>query len=170
MLNPLGGLGRHLVDALPPHLKVRPATPFDAISLARNIRPADGAEIMAWGYSPENGTALSVALADDVWAVEGAEGVIALFGCREIEPGVGQPWLLIGTPMLRHPKAILTFGKAMVARWNAHWPLLVTWSWIAHERHHAWLRKLGFTPVQIVPTGATSALCYEFVRINPHGP
>lgn len=169
MLDPLSGLGSDLVRALPAHLTLRPAVPFDALSLRLHIRPADGAEIMAWGYTPEDGLATSIALADEVWAVEEAGSVIALFGCREVDEGAGHPWLLISSRATKYRKALLVMARKFIARWNQRWPLLVTWSWIAHAGHHSWLRHLGFTPINITPAGATSALCYEFVRINPDG-
>lgn len=169
MLHPLPGLGRDLHDALPTHLKVRPANPFDALSLARHVRPADGAEILAWGMSPVEGISVSIARAAEVWAVVDGDETVALFGCREEAPGVGHPWLLCGAPVMPHRKTILRFGKGMIERWGRRWPLLVTWSWLGNPPHHRWLAHLGFTPVNIIPAGVLGALTYEFVRITPHG-
>lgn len=168
MLDPLRGLGGDLHAALPAHLTIRSATTFDAFSLARHLRPEDSAEILAWGCTPTDGIALSIAQAHEAWVVVEAGAPVGVWGCRTEAPGVGHPWLLTGTPLLRYPRRLLQFGKAMIARWHEQHPLLVTWSWLGNPGHHRWLHHLGFTPINISPVGASQALAYEFVRIK-HG-
>jgi hypothetical protein len=113
-----------------------------------------------------DGIAVSIAAADEVWAVEDASGAaLGVWGCREEAPGVGHPWLLTGAPLLRHPRSLLTFGKAMIERWHRRWPLLVTWSWLGNPGHHRWLGHLGFAPVNIIPLGESQMLTYEFLRL-----
>lgn len=148
-------------------MSIRPASPADALAIAPHMREDDSAELFAiLGEHPVIAVAYALHMADDAWALERDGEVVGLFGCREIEPGVGQPWLMIARPILAHRKALLRCGRAVIARWHRRWPLLVNWSWCGSAPHHRLLKHLGFTFINIQQIGPLGSLAYEHVRIR----
>lgn len=90
-----------------PH--VVPARAIHIRHIARNMRPADEAEVRALGRSPFAAMVVSLRRSQRAWTIIADGKAVGMFGVGDVNilAGVGSPWML-GTPALeRHATIFL---------------------------------------------------------------
>lgn len=144
-------------------ISVVPATLAHAKAI--HLRDGDRREIEAFGLSPHEGLARS--LARSVWAdayLAGGE-VAALVGLA-LQPllgGVAMPWLLTGRPVDRHRKAFLRLTQDRTRQMLAEHGTLVAEVHAEYREAVRWLVWLGFTLAPPRPLGLQGALFHRAV-------
>lgn len=153
-------------------IQYRDATQSDFVAMLHDIREADAKEWqMASGSTPEehayNGT----------WQVtqdppktrtrvaEDADGPLLLYGVNPGPvPSLGWVWLIACN---RAEKHVIEFHRA----WDAEVALLhdaymdlVTASWVGNQKHHLWLKWIGFEALDVPrPAGPYGALFQPYI-------
>lgn len=124
------------------------------------LRPGDARELKALGITMPEAFMFSTArpiwaetylIDGEVAAMVGLSARLSLLGDR------GEPWLLTGLPVDRHPKTFLRETRAGVARMRAQFPVLANWVHAEYRQAIRWLRWLGFDigpPQPLPPYGA----------------
>jgi hypothetical protein len=132
--------------------------PTTAEHVARlELRPADAAEVAAFGMTREE--ALHDSVARSIWSetylVDGVPAAIVGLGRSALVGGHGVPWMLASPICERYRKLLLLEGRRQVARMRAEAPPLVNYVHAVNYRAIRWLRWLGFTlePAQRLARG-----------------
>lgn len=122
------------------------ARPEDIPALVADARPQDVAEMQALGTDYE--AALRQSLAISTWAVTGCvdDVPVCMFGVApgSVLGGVGIPWMLGTTEIVKHEKAFLRRCRGIVDAMLRSYPALLN---IVDERNTVakrWLTWLGF--------------------------
>jgi hypothetical protein len=131
----------------------RRATLADADALALTIRPADAAEVEAWGLTPREALRHSVSgsLLACTTTFDGA--VAAMWGVAPGKSWMGGSalggtrcaWLLTGLLVEAHPFTFHREAKAIAKTLIELWGPLANAVDVRHERSLAWLQRLGGT-------------------------
>jgi hypothetical protein len=142
-------------------IEIVPATPAHAERI--ELRDGDRREIEAFGLSPREGLALS--LARSIWADAYLIGneVAALVGLA-VQPLVGgtaMPWLLTGRPVDRHRRAFLRLTRARTQQMLAEHGMLVAEVHADYREAVRWLAWLGFMLAPARPLGPRGALFHR---------
>jgi hypothetical protein len=118
-----------------------------ALEVARNIRESDSAELAALGISDvEARLRWALNIPGDVRAVLNRDGLaVAIFGCAEISPGVGSPWMLCAKGIQSARRFIMKHGKRRVEAWRKRWPVLRNATYAGNRMHHRFIEHCGFT-------------------------
>lgn len=128
---------------------LRPATAYDAMSLAPRLREQDLEEI-AHGSGAEPLSVLKNALRTSTFsqAITTDSGlVVALWGVVPLSDRQGSIWML-GAPEIEQVSLpFLRACRPSVDAMHAEFPELLCASWHRNELHHRWLRWLGFEQV-----------------------
>lgn len=142
-------------------IEVVPATLAHARAI--ELRDGDRREIEAFGLSPGEGLARS--LARSVWAdAYLAGGEVAALAGLAMQPllgGVAMPWLLTGRPVDRHRKAFLRLTRDRTHRMLADHGTLVAEVHAEYREAVRWLAWLGFTLAPPRPLGPVGALFHQ---------
>lgn len=126
-------------------VEIVPATIEHARAIV--LRPGDARELAALGQTTAEAFAFSTArpiwaetylIDGEVAAMVGLSVHLSLLGDR------GEPWLLTGLPVDRHPKLFLRETRAGVARMREQFPVLANWVHAEYHQAIRWLRWLGF--------------------------
>lgn len=150
---------------------IRPASHADLRELARNLTPADAAEVYAaTGTDPL--LALPASWNPDFNTVVGGlmktGEVAAGWGVDPVpgQPDVGLVWMLV-TPVVEAEPA--TFVPALKRTWgqlHQRYPILTNYADARNERHLRLLRWLGCSFIREVPLGPFSVPFVEFVSVR----
>lgn len=114
--------------------------------LARNISPADRAEIEAFDYTPYDAIESSVHGSIEAFAWEINGRVACLFGvCQSLDVlGPVHPWMLT-TPLLRSDwRFFARSSKRVVEAWAERYPHMKNYVDARHTVAIHWLKWLGF--------------------------
>lgn len=117
--------------------------------------------------TPVDALAWSVAASrEPMAAVDGAGGVIALFGVGRdpSDPAVGGPWLLGTDAMAARPLETMRLAKSELPRLAEGFDLLVNRADARNRLHLGWVRALGFVCLRAAPQGPERRLFVEFAR------
>ncbi len=120
--------------------------------LARNMRPADVAEVWAAAHhSPKTAIQISIQGSRDPKAVLYNGKVLCIFGVAEgwaaglgALSTTGMPWMLTSHAIRGHRKMFLQATRREVQFMRAQYPLLVNYVDARHAEAIRWLRWLGF--------------------------
>lgn len=140
-----------------------PATEAGAMVLARRLRAADKAEVMAQGLTPEE--ALLGSLRGSLWARMALLGgrPFCMWGVEaaSLIGGVGYPWLL-GSPLLdRFPRDFLRESRAGLAEMLETFERLEVFVDARYGKTARWMRWLGFVSGDPVFFGDVPFLPFE---------
>lgn len=84
-------------------------------------------------------------LKGDVRAVLDPQGrAVALFGCVEVGPGQGAPWMLCAKGIRGARRFIVKHGARRVAAWLKRWPRLRNATHAGNTLHHRFIEHCGF--------------------------
>ena len=123
---------------------VVPATLAHADALS--LRPGDAREIEAFGLTPRE--ALARSLARSIWAdaylVDGEVAALMGMTLSTLLGGVAMPWLLTGHAVDRHRKAFLRLTRARIGQMLAEHGTLVAEVHAEYREALRWLAWLGF--------------------------
>lgn len=145
-----------------------PATPDAVRAVARNLRPADLAEIQAvHGREVDPALLLRMSVQVSVEPLVAMAGgqPIAVLGCAPsgtLLAGFGSPWLL-GTPASAgHPRAFVSAGRRLCGQWLARHGLLLNRVDARNTASLRWLERIGFTIHKPTPYGAEGRPFHPF--------
>ncbi len=147
-------------------LSVRLSLPEDAIKLAPRLRQADLREIQAMsGLPPEV-----------VLEAGRTEGVECFTACTEVAPvamfGVGAGgtvWLLGSDEIVTYKTDMFRLTGPYLDLFHMHFPVLWNLVDARNAVHIRWLRRFGFSLINLHPSvGIEARPFYEFVRIPPN--
>jgi len=130
---------------------VRPATIWDCIALAKNIRPEDREEVLiASGQAPLPGLLHSVRhFPKSTWAVADPS-LCAMFGVSPYDPDptIGVPWLLATPQLLQHKRQLFVESPRYVEELGRGYRLLANFVYERNKKHMRWLEWAGFKLTQ----------------------
>jgi hypothetical protein len=129
-------------------LTIEPATVALAMGMAPMMREADVAEVRAAGnLSPQEALEASVRWSSQSYAARFDGELACIFGVgyASFLSGVGIPWLLGTSLLLRYPHAFHRASQAFVAAWLEEFTSLEQMVDVRNVRSLRWLRHLGFT-------------------------
>jgi hypothetical protein len=138
-------------------IEIRPATVFDAVQLAPNLRAADREEVEALsGRDPMDVLVASVEQSSSAWAGLANGNLVCLFGVvpATLIGVTGVPWLLGSNDVCAYSRQFLRRNRAYVHEMLQEYPILRN---VVDERNSVsirWLRWLGFTMGAPTPMGA----------------
>jgi hypothetical protein len=123
------------------------AKPEHVLSVSRDLRDSDRLELAAWGISDvEARLNWALTIPGDARAVLNAQGTpVAIFGCAEIAPGVGSPWMLCARGINSAGRFIVRHGARRVAAWAKRWPKMQNATHAANRLHHRFIEHCGFS-------------------------
>jgi hypothetical protein len=122
------------------------AKPEHALEVANNLRDSDRAELAALGITdPVKRLQWALTIPGDVRAVLNSDGeAVAIFGCAELAPGVGAPWMLCARGIRSAGRFIVKHGARRVRAWRKRWPELRNATHADNTMHHRFIEKCGF--------------------------
>lgn len=130
------------------------ATKAHARALARVMRAADKAEVMAsGGYLPEAALRRSMNLSHASWAVMVGDEILCIFGVIPQPDGSGIAWLLSSTLVDTHPLTFWRESKKVIEILRHHYPALRNMVDARYAQAVAWLKRLGFEVGEARPFG-----------------
>ena len=126
-----------------------PAEPVHAVRLARNLNPADRAEIeAASGADPYLVILNGMRVSPDTRTGLADGKVVCMFGCvppRSLFQYAATPWLL-GTPLIKkHARRFLLESRVYFEQMKQQHKLLVNYVDVRHTDAQRWLSWMGFT-------------------------
>jgi hypothetical protein len=144
----------------------RPAVLADAALLARDLRPADRAEVIAAsGPDVLRTVRAAVHLSTDAWVAEKNGELIALFGIAPVSlmGGIGSIWFL-GTPVVDQLGRSLTrFAREYLRLVLAtEYTVLMNYVDARNAKSVRWLQRLGFTLHAAEPYGVAGLPFHKF--------
>ena len=128
-----------------PEIVVAPTTAEHVARL--ELRPADAAEVAAFGLTRDEALQDSVARSiwSETWLVDGVPAAIVGLGRSALIGGHGVPWMLTGPACDRHRKRFLIESRRQVERMHREAAPLINYVHAEHRRAIRWLEWLGFT-------------------------
>lgn len=146
-------------------VQITPAGPADIDELAAALRPADAAEIAAYGLADAR-EALHASLRASTlaWAARVDGHLAAVLGLAPLSmmSDTGAPWMM-GTALLdKHSRILVRLTPQYIRRMRSHTPHLVNVVHAENATSVRWLQRLGFTLGPIFPLGTTGALFRKF--------
>lgn len=151
-------------------IRVRAATPEDALALAPRLRIADRAEIAAQtSEEPVDVLLRGVECSKPAHAIVADPGdqVLALFGVtpQELQPGAcGAVWLLASDELLGHSMQFRRECRAWVSRLQQTYNLLWCYVDARNAVHRRWVEWCGFKPASGESSLWTTASGHRFLR------
>lgn len=94
---------------------------------------------------------------------------IAVFGVVPMTKlgSYGSPWFLGTDELLRHPRAMLQFGRAGVAHWLRRYTLLMNFVSVRNTASIRWLTRIGFKLEE--PVAIRGEMAHQFwIRRDAH--
>jgi len=139
----------------------------DVFELAAKMRQADVREVRASNdLSPVEALQRGFEAGTPQSIIHKGE-LIGMFGCAHVNELIGSPWMLGSDKIPEIKRDLLTQSVEWVKEANQQYPLLINYVDARNKVSIRWLKHLGFTFVQHMPTfGAGGIPFYEFVRIN----
>lgn len=141
------------------------ATPEDLEAVAREMDPADSAEVWAMGrVTPIEALKMSARVSREtfVGTLDGRPVCAFGVGQRTLMDNVGIPWLL-GTPAMRaRPRVFLEASKRHFGELVQGYERLENWVDARHTRAVKWLKWLGFTVDAAAPFGSGRVPFHRF--------
>lgn len=139
-------------------LTLVPATAEHVEELARRMRPADEAEVLAAdGLGLRDSVRLAAEWSDPGTVSAGLAGGELACICGVVRgpfvTGVAYPWLLTTGTVDRHRAAFLRASRAVLARWLARYPHLEQHIDARYAQALRWVAWLGFTVYPPEPYG-----------------
>jgi hypothetical protein len=144
-----------------------PAKAWHAVAVAETIRPEDAAEIQAMaGLPPLEGLVEAVAWSSVCFAMMADDQPVALYGARQVLPGIGVVWMIAGTGILKHTTQFLRSSVEYTNRLHDEigCDTLANYTDKRNTLHHKWLRFTGFSFGKEVITGHEQRPFYEITR------
>jgi len=144
---------------------VRRARPRDAQELAAVIRPEDEREIrLATGRSPREELSNQILRpGSTVYCVDQGGSILAVFGVSPATDRVGAPWLLASDSLFKHHlRRFVRDSEGWIERISRGFDLLENYAYVGNEQHIRWLRRVGFTLLEIVPYGVARQPFWRF--------
>ena len=132
--------------------------------VARNMRAADRAEIMASSeLEPLPCLIRSVKVSSEVLVALTSGGVpFAIFGVAPVAEGLASPWMLGTDEMLRHGKEIVKLSRTFVKRWASAHGVLSNFVDTRNTTSIAWLKRTGFRMGEPEPFGSRGQFFRRF--------
>ena len=134
--------------------------------IAKNLRPADEAEIRAHGFSDVQGVLIAGTRIGTSHVVLGPDGSPLAVGgyCSEGE-GVASVWLVASQGMTRHRREFLAEVGPFLDDLQKSFPLIYNFVWAGNREHIRLLRWLGCSFINTKRINGNPF--YEFIRISP---
>lgn len=130
------------------------ATKAHARKLARTMRAADVAEVMAsGGFLPEQAVRRSMNLSHAAWAALLGDELLAVFGVIPVKDDGGIAWMLTSTAVDRHPLTFWRESKKVIAVLRDHYAFLRNMVDARYLQAASWAKRLGFEVGEPVPFG-----------------
>jgi hypothetical protein len=146
-----------------------PAQPQHIAAVAARARQADIDVLWAQARStPARCLVLGLQRARVAYTALIGDAPVAMFGVTPDGPSEGVPWL-VGTTALSSPavqRELLRLSRPMVDGWMAEFALLFNSVDDRNTSAKRWLRWLGFTLGDPVPTGCDGELFCPFYRVR----
>lgn len=147
----------------------RPAKLSDCMQLAPRLREADVKELAASsGEEPLEALIISLQVSSECNAIIDDDGlVIGLFGVAIVDEDLGTPWLLGADGIKDISREFIRGCHSWVNQIQEEFPVLCNFVHAENKIAIRWLKKLGFTIINLVPEfGVGKEPFYEFVRIK----
>lgn len=134
------------------------------------LRPEDYQEIAsASGKHPGAILAQGVGMGKSWAALDEEDNPVLLFGVAPGGVGIGIPWLVASTGIVRHGRQIARLTRPLVDAMNEGYPVLRNFADCRNTLHLRWLRWAGFTFLQTSTDFAADGSPFvEFIRIRNH--
>lgn len=146
-------------------VEIRDATVPDVVELALNLRPADLAEMHAYGHHEMVEPLVDNALRSHWCVAARVDGELAcVLGVTSLSllGGVGSPWMM-GTPVLeRHSRILVRKTPEYIDRMLSVFPHLVNFVHAKNTTSVRWLRRLGFVLEEAQPFGPLGEPFHKF--------
>lgn len=146
-------------------VQLTPAQPADVDALAAALRPADAAEIAAYGLADAH-EALHASLQTSAlaWAARVDGELAAVIGLAPLSmmSSTGAPWMM-GTPVLeKHHRILVRLTPQYIRRMREITPHLANVVHAENATSVRWLQRLGFTLGPVFPLKPTGAPFRQF--------
>ena len=143
----------------------RPATIRDAVSVANNLRAEDKAEVEGLGQSLLH-LPFGVVVSNHSTAFHSRDGELAgIAGITDVEPGVGQIWMLCTPVIHKEPITFVRQAKLWLTGVEHNYRLLWNLADARNHVHHKLLKHLGFKALRAVPVGSEQLPYFEIVKL-----
>lgn len=148
----------------------RTAMPEDVIAVARNLRPADRAEMQALGHHDIEETLLAGVASSGGHVMIDRHGIpFGLFGVARVSrvPVAGKVWMVATEGLEREALAFARVSREIVTAWEQEFDILFNAVDGRNETHVKWLKWLGFQFLNTVYVSGSIPF-HEFVKVKHH--
>lgn len=133
-------------------IKFREAALEDALAVARNLRDADAAKILALGDKPLNAVLMGAYKGSEVCLVATLDGKpVMICGVCRHGADVGFPWMLVTKELTKRPRGLLAAGKAAIETLQGKFPVLTCPIEANDSRGIRLMAQLGFENIGECP-------------------
>jgi len=145
----------------------RSSTKEDCFILAPLMREQDKVEVM-FSHGVEPLEALLACLESHECNTIVHQGQpVGMFGIHPVDDLTASPWMLGTDKIPEIARDVMKVSSQWVKDKNKEYPILVNYVHEDNEVSKVWLRKLGFTFIQLIDDyGVGKQPFYEFTRIN----
>ena len=144
---------------------IRTATFEDGCRLIRELRIEDRRELEGMGH-PILHIPYGILVSNHATLFHDKNGAMAgIAGIVELEPGIGQIWMLCTSVVETAPHTFIRNAKRWLREVEKEYTLLWNFADARNHYHHKLLRLLGFQALRIVPIGPDNLPYFEIVKL-----